>query len=88
MALAESAAGVNIKNVKAAQIDSIYNFNPLVDHGISKEMYDSTLSFYAQHPDLYKEIYQDVLNRLSIFESERLGSKVDSAKSPNNIQTR
>jgi len=62
--LAESAANTNINAVAAAQFDSAYAFNPLIERGIRKEQYDSTLLYYSENTDLYKKIYDDVLAQL------------------------
>jgi hypothetical protein len=78
-ALAESAAGVNVKSVNAGQLDSVYSFDPLKDSDVTKAQYDSSLRFYSLHPELYKKVYEDVLNRLSVMESARDGVKADSA---------
>jgi hypothetical protein len=62
--LAESAANTNIKSVAAVQFDSAYAFNPLIEHGIRKGQYDSTLLYYSENTDLYKKVYDDVLAQL------------------------
>lgn len=71
LALAESAANLNVKNVKIEKLDSAYAFNPLKENKVSRAQYDSTASFYSEHPDLYKEVYDEVLKRLSEMESKR-----------------
>lgn len=71
LALAESAANLNVKNVKLEKLDSAYSFDPLKEKKISRAQYDSTASFYSEHPDLYKEVYDEVLKRLSEMESKR-----------------
>ena len=78
-ALAESAASINIKNVRSDMIDSVYAFDPLAQHGVSKVDYDSTIAWYARDPALYKEVYQKVLARLSEMESRRKTTTADSA---------
>lgn len=63
--LAESASGLNIKNVGGERFDSTYLFNPLQDHNISKQKFDSTMTYYTQHPLKLKAVYDKVLERLS-----------------------
>ena len=70
MHLAQAAAGLNQFSDTAR-----YNLNEYSDaifklHHISKEKYDSSLSFYSSHPDLLDEIYQEVINELSKKQSE------------------
>lgn len=71
LALAESAANLNVKNVKIEKLDSAYAFSPLKENNVSRAQYDSSASFYSEHPDLYKEVYDEVLKRLSEMESKR-----------------
>lgn len=79
--LAESAANLNIKATPIQKVDSVYHFDPLKENGVSKEQYDTTVWFYSQHPELYKEIYEEVLKTLSEMESSRnLPAKKDSVK--------
>jgi hypothetical protein len=77
-ALAESAANLNIKNVSIPQLDSAYAFDPLRDHKISKSLYDSTLLFYSEHPELYRMVYDTVLVRLGALKVSREKTKKDS----------
>lgn len=80
LALAESAANLNIKNVKMEKTDSTYAFDPLMENKISKAKYDSSSLYYAEHPELYKEVYDEVLKRLSEMQSKRKGVLRDSLK--------
>lgn len=70
-ALAESAATINIRNVRSDMIDSVYAFDPLAQHKVSKQNYDSTIAWYARDPGAYKEVYQKVLARLSELEATK-----------------
>jgi hypothetical protein len=71
LTLAESAATLNVKNVPFEKFDSVYAFNPLLDRKISREQYDTSLYFYSRHPELFKEVYQLSLEKLSKFQSSR-----------------
>ena len=70
-ALAESAANMNIKNTNLQKLDSIYAFNPLLDNGVTQAKYDSAVAFYAQHPALYKKVYEAVLEELNDIQTKR-----------------
>lgn len=70
-ALAESAATLNIKNSNLQKLDSIYNFNPLTDNGVTQEQYDSAIVFYARHQVIYKRVYENVLAALNDLQSKR-----------------
>jgi hypothetical protein len=79
-ALAESAANMNVLNVELQKLDSIYNFNPLLDNGVTKAQYDSAVSYYVRHPDLYKEVYEEALAVLSELQANRNPVKDTAAK--------
>jgi hypothetical protein len=76
--LAESAANLNIKNLSGSKFDSAYAFNPLKENKVSQALYDSTISFYSKHPEIYKEIYEDVLSALSKMLAEKANAGKDS----------
>ena len=78
-ALAESAANMNIKNVTLQRLDTVYAFNPLVEHNIRKSQYDSAIAFYSSKPELYKKVYEDVLVALSEMQTKRNPVKNDSS---------
>jgi hypothetical protein len=78
-ALAESASSMNIKNVAITKIDSVYAFNPLTENKVTKSQYDSAISFYVSHPDLYKKIYENVLVALSEMQAKRNPLKKDTS---------
>lgn len=77
--LAESAANLNIKNVAQNKLDSAYAFNPLTDNHIRPSQFDSSLNFYCHNSELYKKVYEKVLEKLQTFETH-LPVKADSAK--------
>lgn len=63
--LAEGASGINVKAVTGQNIDSFYIFNPIKDNNCSKGKFDSSVSFYSKHPVMFKQIYDEVLERLN-----------------------
>jgi hypothetical protein len=65
LSLAESAANLNVKNVRIEKIDSTYAFDPLKENQVSKEQYEASALFYTEHPDLYKEVYDEALKTLT-----------------------
>ena len=73
--LAESASNLNVKNLPAEKMDSAYAFDPLEENKISKNQYDSAVSFYSKHPLIYKKIYENVLTTLS-----KMQLKTDTVK--------
>lgn len=77
-ALAESAANMNVKNVVIQKTDSVYAFDPLLENNVRKSQYDSTVRYYAARPELYKKVYEKVMETLSELQAKRNGLKVDS----------
>lgn len=63
--LAEGASGINIKQVTGQQVDSVYLFNPLKDHNCTKSKFDTSITYYSNHPKAFKQIYEQVLEKLS-----------------------
>jgi len=80
-ALAESAANLNIKNAPLMKLDTVYAFDPLEEHHVTKSKYDSTLLFYSQNATLYKKVYENVLASLSELQTARDLFKPDSVSS-------
>ena len=78
-ALAESAANMNIKNTDLRKLDSVYAFNPLIDNGVTQSQYDSAITYYIAHRELYKEVYENVLVALSELQSNRNPSVKDTS---------
>jgi hypothetical protein len=70
-ALAESAANMNVKNTDLRKLDSVYAFNPLIDNGVTQSQYDSAITYYIAHRELYKEVYENVLVALSELQANR-----------------
>lgn len=69
--LAESALrqklnhGYEVKEVKEAYYRSIFS-----EYEISREQFDSSMTFYKQDLDELNLIYEEVITRLSVIESE------------------
>lgn len=70
-ALAESASNLNILDAPFQKTDTLYAFDPLKENGIRKSLYDSSIAFYAAHSALYKKIYEDVLQKITEYQTRR-----------------
>lgn len=47
--------------------DSIDLLSPILEkHHISRTMFDTTLATYSKHPDLFDQVYADVLIKLNV----------------------
>lgn len=51
--------------------DSIDLISPILDkHQVSREMLDTTLIVYSQHPELFDQVYNEVLIKLNVMLEE------------------
>ncbi|WP_317899098.1 DUF4296 domain-containing protein [Aurantibacillus circumpalustris] len=78
-ALAESAANLNVTNINFNKMDSAYAFNPIKDNHVRQSQYDSAITYYVGHPELYKEIYENVLVTLSELQAKRAPAATDTS---------
>ena len=79
MSMAEAAVNVNIKAIATQQYDSVYAFNPLKENIVSQVQYDSTTAFYSRHPQMFKNLYDEVLTELSKIQAKKMNFKKDSS---------
>ncbi|MCD6067234.1 MAG: hypothetical protein K0S33_2060 [Bacteroidetes bacterium] len=70
LALMEAAVTIKIAPDPSQPIDSTLRFNIYRQHNITKGMYDSSLSYYSNHPQEFKEIYEKVLEQLQQMKSK------------------
>ncbi len=70
-ALVESMLNSNTANANGPAFDSIYNFDVLKENEVTKSQYDSTLVYYTAHPDEFKELMDEVLEKLNIEMAKR-----------------
>lgn len=78
MAMAESAANMNLKGYTGSKYDSAYAFDPVAENGFTRAQYDSTLAYYSKNPKLLKELYDEVLTELSDLKLKRPAELKDS----------
>jgi len=51
--------------------DSIDILSPILEkHQVSREMFDTTLTVYSQYPELFDQVYNDVLIKLNVMLDE------------------
>ncbi len=69
--LVEAALSVNqLKGDDAKKTAINYYDSVLKQHNISREEFDVSFKYYAEHPGLLEQIYEDVLNELSKKQAE------------------
>lgn len=69
--LAEAAMNVNVKNVDGTKFDSVYNFNVYKENGVTRAQYDSTIKYYSAKPDEFKEVMEEVMEKLNLEKVKR-----------------
>lgn len=57
--------GMEIKNKAEAYFNEIFK-----RYKVSKEQFDSSMTYYKEDVDVINEIYEDVITRLSLMQSE------------------
>jgi hypothetical protein len=69
--LADGIAVENMSHGKVAQLDSASLYESVFDkYGVSRTMFDSTMSFYSEHPDNFQKVYNKVTAKLKLLENE------------------
>lgn len=64
--------------------DSIDVLSPILEkHQVSREMFDTTLVVYSQHPELFDQVYNDVLIKLNVMLDEN--DKEEQDKRPTEL---
>jgi hypothetical protein len=69
------ADGIAVDNMnamnKGPRLDSSALYKSVFDkYGVNRTMFDSTLSYYTEHPDDFQKIYNKVTAKLKLLEDE------------------
>lgn len=68
--LADAVTNDRIFNRKF-DVDSVDILSPILEkHQVSKEMFDTTLIVYSHYPELFDQVYNDVLIKLNVMLDE------------------
>jgi hypothetical protein len=69
--LADGIAVENMSHAKLALLDSASLYGSVFDkYGVTRPMFDSTMSYYSEHPDDFQKIYNKVTAKLKLLEDE------------------
>jgi len=69
--LADGIAVENMSGLKGPRLDSTSLYGSVFDkYGVTRPMFDSTMSFYSEHPDDFQKIYNKVTAKLKRLEDE------------------
>lgn len=64
----------------------LQNFDVFDKHQITKQVYDSSFTFYSLHPYMLWEIYQQIIEDLSKIQAEVMNEKTDSIPQKDSLQ--
>jgi hypothetical protein len=69
--LADGIAVENMSHAKASPLDSASLYGSVFEkYGVTHTMFDSTMSFYSEHPDDFQKVYNKVTAKLKRLEDE------------------
>jgi hypothetical protein len=87
--LADGIAVENMSVSNAARLDSASLYGSVFKkYGVTRTMFDSTMSYYSEHPDDFQKVYNKVTARLKRMEDElNARQKEEAAKKGEVIDT-
>jgi hypothetical protein len=69
--LADGIAVENMSHASGAPLDSASLYGSVFSkYGVTRPMFDSTMSFYSEHPDDFQKVYNKVTAKLKRMEDE------------------
>jgi hypothetical protein len=69
--LADGIAVENMSSIKGPVLDSASLYGSVFNkYGVNRTMFDSTMSYYSEHPDDFQKIYNKVTAKLKRMEDE------------------
>jgi hypothetical protein len=78
--IADGIAIENMEHAKNALLDSASLYGSVFDkYGVTRSMFDSTLSYYTEHPDDFQKIYNKVTARLKRMEVEMKAKEMEES---------
>lgn len=73
--LLESTLNLNLINGKKLQDAANMKRDLFQNHGTTQQQYDTSIYFYSHHPEIFKEVYDGVLQDLSKMQAEEATKK-------------
>ena len=69
--LADGIAVENMSHARGVLLDSASLYGSVFSkYGVTRPMFDSTMSFYSEHPDDFQKVYNKVTAKLKLMEDE------------------
>ena len=79
--LADGIAVENMSHMLVPKLDSATLYGSVFNkYGVTRTMFDSTMSFYSEHPDDFQKIYNKVTAKLKRMEDELNARQDQEAK--------
>ncbi len=70
LALTEATLNLNADESPLKQNDSTLIFNTYKQHRVSRQQYESSMSYYSKHPKEFGEIYSLVIDTLNAYKQK------------------
>jgi hypothetical protein len=84
--LADGIAVENMSGVKGPPLDSASLYGSVFNkYGVTRTMFDSTMSYYSKHPDDFQSVYNKVTARLKLMEDELTAKQEEEKKKKTEI---
>ncbi len=78
--LADGIAVENMSSGKGALLDSASLYGSVFKkYGVTRTIFDSTMSYYSEHPDDFQKVYNKVTARLKRMEDELNAKKMEES---------
>jgi hypothetical protein len=84
--LADGIAVENMSHPKGMLLDSASLYGSVFSkYGVTRTMFDSTMSYYSQHPDDFQKIYNKVTAKLKRMEDDLNARQMEESKTKREI---
>ena len=84
--LADGIAVENMSHAKGLLLDSASLYGSVFKkYGVTRTMFDSTMSYYSEHPDDFQKIYNKVTAKLKRMEDELNAIQIEESKKKREI---
>jgi hypothetical protein len=85
--LADGIAVENMNHANTQRLDSASLYGSVFNkYGVTRTMFDSTMSFYSEHPDDFQKVYNKVTAKLKRMEDELNARQTEEEKKKREVK--
>jgi hypothetical protein len=78
--IADGIAVENMSHARGVLLDSTSLYGSVFNkYGVNRAMFDSTMSFYSEHPDDFQKVYNKVTAKLKRMEDELNAAQIEES---------